>query len=128
MPWQYQENPDRKHKRAWDKPVPGFVHEGGEIVGKCPTTISPQLAANLLNDGIEFSPERWPHSYPQRIYNVHEGQLYRATPTVPGVSYHGFPENPQRAMTLPRELKERILELARAKDCEAEVNRCLKGK
>jgi hypothetical protein len=55
VPWQYQENPDRKHKRGWDKPEPGFVNERGEIVAKCPTTISPQLANQLLNGGISFS-------------------------------------------------------------------------
>jgi hypothetical protein len=128
VPWQYQESPDRKHKRGWNQPEPGFVNERGELVGKCPTTISPQLAEELLNEGLCFSDERWSHQYPERIYNIYDGQLYRATPTNPGVSYHGFPEHPKRAMELPRELKDRILQLAREKGCEAEVRRCLKGK
>jgi hypothetical protein len=128
MPWTYEENPDRKHKRRWENPEPGFVEEAGEIVGKCPTTIGVEVAEELLNAGIEYSPARWPHSYPQRIYNIHESRLYRATPTVPGRSYHGFPEHPKRANGLPRELKARILELAREKHCEPEVSRCLSGK
>ena len=130
MPWEYEENPDRKHKRDWNEPVPGFVEHRGELVGKCPTTISVQLAKELLNgdDAVPYSPERWQDQSPERIYVVHEGQLYRATPTTLGASYHGFPENPKRAQQLPRELKERILDVARKKQCEAEVARCLKGK
>ena len=130
MPWEYEQNPDRKHKRNWDQPMPGFVEERGELVAKCPTTISLELARDLLNseDAIPYSPQRWQQESPERIYIVHDGQLYRATPTNPGTSYHGFPENPKRAQQLPRELKERILEVARKKQCEAEMSRCLKGK
>jgi hypothetical protein len=128
MPWIYEENPDRKHKRNWDRPEPGFVRERGGVVGKCPTSVTIELAEMLLNNGIEYFPPRWPHRYPQRIYNIHDGQLYRGTPTNPGTSYHGFPENPADAQELPRGLKNRILELARQKDCEAEVRRCLSGK
>jgi hypothetical protein len=128
MPWVYEENPDRKHKRGWDQPRPDFLEVMGEIVGKCPTTITIGKAEELLNSGITYSPPRWPHSYPERIYNIHEGQLYRATPTVPGRSYHGFPEHPTRAQKLPKELKRRILDLARTNECEVEVGRCLSGK
>jgi hypothetical protein len=128
MPWVYEENPDRKHKRNWDQPMPGFVEEKGEIVGKCPTTITIGKAQELLNSGIPYSPPRWPHSYPERIYNIHQGQLYRATRTVPGKSYHGFPEHPTRAQELPKELKKRILDLAHTIDCDAEVSRCLSGR
>lgn len=128
MPWQYVESSDRKHKRGWNEPNPDFVDERGEKVGKCPTTISAALAEDLLNTGLAYSPERWPHAYPNRIYNIHDGHLYRATPTVPGVSYHGFPEHPKRAMQLPKDLKDRILELARQCGCEQEISRCLKGR
>lgn len=130
MPWKYEPSPDRKHKRDWDLPQAGFVLVRGEEIGKCSTTITIVDAELLLNEEqrVEYSPPRWPHSYPERIYNVHQGQLYRATPTVPGSSYHGFPENPARALDLPPALKRRILELARIKNCEGEVNRCLKGK
>jgi hypothetical protein len=128
MPWIYEVNPDRKHKRGWNQPKPDFVDVNGEIVGKCPTTITIEKAEELLNTGIPYSPPRWPHAYPERIYNIYEGQLYRATPTVPGRSYHGFPEHPTRAQKLPRELKKRILELAGAADYQAKVSRCLNGK
>jgi hypothetical protein len=127
MSWTYAENPDRKHKRGWNQPIPGFEEVKGEPVGKCPTTITIETAAELLNSGISYSPPRWPHAYPERIYNIYEGHLYRATPTVPGVSYHGFPEHPARAQKLPRALKQQILDSAAAADCKAEVRRCLSG-
>jgi hypothetical protein len=128
MPWKYEESGDRKHKRGWNEPTPGFVEVDGEIVGKCPTTITTGKAEELLNSGIPYRPPRWPHAYPERIYNIHEGQLYRATPTNPGVSYHGFPEHPARAQKLPRELKKQILASAAATDYQAEIERCLSGK
>jgi hypothetical protein len=104
--------------------------ENGEEVGKCPADMAVETAAALLNDEdrIEYTPLRCSHSYPDRIYNIHEGQLYRAKPTTPGRSYHGFPENPARALRLPRAVKLQILALARIRGCEDEVSRCLKGK
>ena len=128
MPWVYQENLDRKHKRGWDQPRPGFMEVKGEIVGKCPTTITVEKAEELLNSGIPYFPQRWPRSYPERIYNIHDGHLYRATPTVPGRSYHGFPEHPTNARKLPRDLKKLILDLARTHHCQEEVSRCLNGR
>jgi len=130
MSWRYEPSPDRKHKRDWDRSEPGFVVIRGEEVGKCPTSLTIEQVELLLNENerVEYSSPRWPHPYPERIYNVHQGQLYRATPTVPGNSYHGFPENPARALNLPPDLKNRILDLARHKNCEVEVSRCLKGK
>jgi hypothetical protein len=87
--------------------------------------MSLQQAEELLQSGLPFSSERWPHDYPERIYNVHDGTLYRATPTNPGQSYHGFPELPERAKKLPREFKDRLLRLAEQKNCLAEVKKCL---
>jgi hypothetical protein len=132
MPWEYEPSPDGKHKRSWDQPVPGFVEKRGELVGKCPTTISctPGLAQHLINheDTISYRPIRWQFAHPERIYVIHDGHLYRATSTVPGKSYHGFPEHPSRALKLPRNTKDRILELARHLGCETEIAKCLKGK
>jgi hypothetical protein len=85
-----------------------------------------QSAQGLLNQGIPWSPKAWSKPYPQRLYVVHQGSVYRATPTNPGTSYHGFPEMLER---LPpgRKLREQILERARALGCEAEVNKWMKG-
>lgn len=99
-------------------------------MGKCPTSISFDLAEQLINDDhrVEYSPPRWRASYPERIYVIHDGHLYRATPTVPGRSYHGFPESKIRAQELPKALKDRILALARELHCEAQVAKWIKGK
>jgi hypothetical protein len=128
VPWDYVENPDRKHKRGWDKPSPDFVEVNGELVGKCPTTITVEMATKLLNLGIPYFPPRWPRAYPERIYNIYEGQLYRATPTVPGVSYHGFPEHPTKAQKLPKALKQQILDSPAAAEYQEEIRRCLSGR
>jgi hypothetical protein len=62
------------------------------------------------------------------ILNIHEGVLYRATWTVPGVSCHGFPELPERAQHLPKDVRMKILDLAAQRQCEEEIRKCLKGR
>src|SRR5207237_601058 len=105
MPWVYEPDPARKHKRGWDKDHQGFVRVANSIVGKCPHGMTVDECRELLNTGIEYHPKRWTHDYPDRIYNIRNGVVYRATPTTPGVSYHGFPELQERLEKLPRELK-----------------------
>ena len=127
MPWLYE--PNRKHK--WNVPRAEFVEgPGGEIIGKCPSNLAIAQAAALLNEdcAVTYSPPGWSHDFPERVYNIHNGVLYRATRTVGGRSYHGFPEHPQRARRLPRAVKDQLLELARQKGCEAEVRKWLRGK
>jgi hypothetical protein len=124
--WKYLPSPDRKHKKGWDKNEPGFVDgPRGHKIGKCPKNMTVATAEKLLNNGIPFSSERWREDYPQQIYNIHDGQVYRATPTVPGESYHGFPELPGRLEELPRDLKKQLLELAETLGCSAKVNKWL---
>ena len=130
MAWIYEPSQDRKHKRGWLSDEAGFI-EGptGEIIGKCPANLTEADASKLLNsDSIAYSNSRWPHQYPERVYNIYNGVLYRAKPTVPGKSYHGFPELSSEAERLPRKLKEQLLELARKRNCEVEIRKCLKGK
>lgn len=100
------ERPKRKHH--WEKPVPGFVLEGKALVGKCPSSIDAAAAANMLRDGEAYSPPGWRHTWPKRIYVVMDGVPYRATPTRPGRSYHGFPEHPSELRRLPKSLIERL--------------------
>ena len=76
-------------------------------------------AQELLDDAIEWKGKRWPVPHPERLYAVYEGVVYRATPTVPGKSYHGFPEHPDR---FPRgagakQLRCAILSRARERGC-----------
>jgi hypothetical protein len=100
---------------------PGFVTVGAIFVGKCPGNMSMQFAQMLLNTGIGWSPKMWSEPYPQRIYCVWGGVLYRATPTIPGRSYHGFPEHPSKFPPGNRVLRGQIIELARERDCEQEL-------
>ena len=123
MTWRYEsdENPKRKHH--WDKDHAGFVEVGRVPVGKCPATMDPSNAQALLNDAIPYFPPRWNRPYPQRLYTVSEGVVYRASPTNPGTSYHGFPEHPS---TFPRagnarDVKRQLLERATQLGCERKV-------
>jgi hypothetical protein len=129
-PWRYEpESPKRKHH--WDFDEPGFVEvpkrgaPGCVRVGKCPASLTVSDCESLMRDAIPWSPAGWDRSYPQRLYVIHERWLYRAMPTQPGISYHGFPEDPDGG-SVPESLYERIRELARAKSCEREIERWLR--
>jgi len=120
-PWAYEpdENPKRKH--AWEEAEAGFVSDAqGNLVGKCPCDLTNERATELLATAIPYSPSHWTRPYPQRLYVVDRGVVFRATPTVPGRSYHGFPEHPERFPRSP-ELREGILQRARELGCESEV-------
>ena len=128
MTWKYVHDRRRKHKRAWKKNEAGFMQDPkGSFIGKCPANMTVEVAEALLNSGIEFSSDRWPHDYPERIYNIRDGVVYRATPTVPGESYHGFPEHPDRARKLPRDIKDQLMQLADKLGCHEEVRKWLKA-
>lgn len=127
MAWVYEPDPERKHKKGWSENRPGFVPVANTQVGKCPRNLTTELCEELINTGVEYSPKRWKHPYPDRIYNILNGVVYRATPTNPGRSYHGFPELRERAADLPRNLKNRILDLAKERLCLEEVAKWLKS-
>ena len=115
-----------KKKHHGNRSIPGFVPgRGGELVGKCPNAMSTDLCERLLNEGIAYSSGRWSKPYPQNIYNIHAGAIYRATQTQPGVSYHGFPVLPAELKQLPRALKEQLLNLAEKKNCRQKIERLL---
>jgi hypothetical protein len=123
LEWEYEPDERPKRKHSWDKDEAGFIRTGSAIVGKCPKGISNTTAKGLLNAGIEWRPSRWEHSYPQRIYAIYQDVVYRAMPTNPGKSYHGFPEHPDSFLELPKALKEKILELAKQLGCLEGVRR-----
>ncbi len=128
MPWVYEPDPERKHKTGWTKNVAGFVTVANTLVSKCPHNLTNETCEELINSGVEYSPpKRWNRSYPDRIYNIIDCVVYRATPTIPGSSYHGFPELPDRVAKLPRELRNRILDLAEERGCREEVEKWMKG-
>lgn len=119
--WLYEpdENPKRKHH--WNQNTAGFVTVGDIYVAKCPNNMPITLAQTLLNAGVEWSPKMWTEPYPKRIYCVWEGVLYRAMLTNPGRSYHGFPEHPSGFPPGSRELRNKLIELAREQHCEQEL-------
>ncbi len=126
--WKYEPDERPKRKHHWDKDVPGFVSIAGEIVAKCPRNLSLERAEELINEGIPFDSDRagvgpWPGT----IYVVHEGAVYRAKPTSPGVSYHGFPETAERCRKLPRTVRNAILARADELGCGVEVRRWMNG-
>ncbi len=125
MEWEYEPDEEPKWRHFWDKNEAGFMTVGTGSVGKCPKGISKGTARKLLNSGIQWSPPGWAQNYPKRIYAIHKDVVYRATPTIPGKSYHGFPESPTGFSRLPKVLKKKILEHAKQLNCLEGVRRWL---
>ena len=123
--WQYEVDEQPKRKHHWDKPRAGFEFVGNDDVpiGKCPSTMSLEEAGRLLNDGVPFFPDGWKESFPKRIYAVHDGVVYRATPTNPGKSYHGFPATSRELNRLPSSMRNAILQKAQVLGCAEGVRR-----
>jgi hypothetical protein len=124
--WRYEPDETPKRKHHWKENFAGFETVGSVLVAKCPNGMSLEQAEDLLNDGIEWSPRGWLNDYPQRIYAVLDGVLYRAMPTNPGASYHGFPEHHSRFPAGNRALRQRVLEQAARRGCELELRRWMK--
>lgn len=126
--WRYEpdENPKRKHR--WNKNEAGFEAHDGKLVGKCPSGISAADAERLLNEqSVPYFNPRAPGPRPDRLYVVHDGVVYRATPTQAGVSFHAFPELPERFLRLPRSVRRAVVELAERLGCKEEVERWISG-
>ncbi len=124
VPFRYEPDENPKQKHRWKKNEPGFLEIRGVFIGKCPANLSLEEAETLLNAGIRWNRPRTPDlGYPDSIYVVYEGAVYRAKPTMPGESYHAFPELPKRLRELPADLRDRILERARELGCETQVRR-----
>jgi hypothetical protein len=128
--WKYDAGVQR-HKHHWNRPYAGIVFDGKEPVGKCPNNMTQELAEELLNEGIPWYDPKRPLicsqtqlPYPQAIYNVYEGVVYKAIPTQVGCSYHGFPV----IKKIPEEIKEQLYQLAEQKGCKRELTKWLKDK
>jgi hypothetical protein len=121
--WIYEPDEVPKRKHHWNEAAAGFTKVGNLLIGKCPRNMTQEFAQELLNNGVEWSPRGWRSQYPQRIYAVFEGVLYRAMPTNPGRSYHGFPEHHSLFPPGNRQLREQIIELARERSCESGLRR-----
>lgn len=122
MPWKYDPG-ERRRKHKWHNDYAGFEVEGGVEVGKCPTTITQELAEQLLNTGVGWNnPSIPPSDCPRNIYNVHEGVVYKAAITLAGVSYHGYPCKGQ----VPGEVVTNLKALAAQKNCSKELDAWLR--
>ena len=125
--WEYKPDETPKKKHAWGNPYAGFVRVGGVEIGKCPKDFDLREAERLINEGIPFSSRRSHRKHPDRIYVVHDGVLYRAVPTIEGVSYHGFPELPKDFNDLPTRIQNQIWDRAESMGQIKQVKRWLRG-
>ena len=123
--WLYESDEQPKRRQHWDRPRAGFVTVRGQLVGKCPAGISIPAAEALLNQGIPHRSERHRHAWPDQIWIVHDGALFRAKPTRRGVSYHAFPARGRDFQRLPGPVRTAILDRARQLGCQAELLRWL---
>lgn len=121
--WLYEPEAEPKLKHHWQHDRAGFIEVGSQLVAKCPAGMTLADAQSLLDNSIPYFPPRWSRSYPQRLYAVSDGVVYRATPTNPGVSYHGFPEHPDRFPDKGNasQVKQRLLVEAERLGCRQEV-------
>ena len=100
----------------------GRAPECGEKVGKCPANLSTAEAEALLNtQSVPFHNPKAPGPTPDRLYIVHDGVVYRAKPTRPGISFHAFPEDAEHLAGLPKRWKSQIIELADRLGCKKAV-------
>lgn len=121
--WTYDPG-DGRCKHRWNRNYAGHVREGKRLVGKCPKTLNHARAEAALNAGFDYFDRRGNGSHPSRIFAVIDGVVYGAMPTMPGVSYHGFPE---LAADLPPDpaVYHAILGLAEADGSRKEVEKWL---
>lgn len=87
--WKYERGEGR-HKHRWKKDYAGFEPSDKGPVGKCPKSITEELATEILNQGVPYYDDR-DAPVPAKIYAVYKGVIYEAAPTMPGISWHGYP-------------------------------------
>jgi hypothetical protein len=112
------ERGEHRRKHCWKRDDGGFVQTAGNLVGKCPNSITDEIAEKLLNQAVaEPDPfvlrGRAPDTWPKRLYAVYRGVIYEAAPTQPGKSYHGYPWRGRSGRgPLPSEVIERLRSMA----------------
>ena len=113
----YEYDPgERRAKHRWNNDYAGFETDEGLQVGKYPSSIDRVRAQALLNDGIRWHNPAIDSEHPQAIFAVEKGVVYKATPAIPGRSYHGFPwKGP-----VPRNILRQLRDVASTAGSEAE--------
>ncbi|EAZ98221.1 hypothetical protein [Marinobacter sp. ELB17] len=84
------ERGEGRHKHRWKHDFAGFEPGDKGQIGKCPKSITEQLATEILNQGVPYYDDLG-DEIPSKIYSVHKGVIYEAAPTMPGISWHGYP-------------------------------------
>ena len=123
--WKYDRG-DGRYKHRWKKPYAGFVPGSKGSVGKCSCNITQDIAQEALNKGIPFLVvERGGKKYPKYIYCVYNGVIYEAVPTLPGVSYHGYPwRGDLKGRTkIPRSIMKKLRKIAEKDGCLQEFDK-----
>lgn len=116
---------EHRRKHCWTKDYAEIVPEGSASVGKCPATLSKEQAEILLNEALCEKGTK-PVSRTERLWTVHDGVIYEAVSSLPGV-YHGYPWQGRPGRNrLSRPVKRALLERAREQGCELEVKDWLK--
>src|SRR5690554_2752228 len=87
--WVYERGEGR-YKHRWKNDYAGFEPGEKGPIGKCPKSLTEQLATELLNQGVPYFDDPEDPS-PSKIYAIYRGVIYEAAPTMPGVSWHGYP-------------------------------------
>lgn len=86
--WLYDRG-DVRHKHHWKKDQAGFVKRGNKEVGQCHSSISTEIAQELLRTGLRYNAPG--SDVVTHVYAVYRGVIYEAAQTLAGISYHGYP-------------------------------------
>ena len=94
----------RPPQRTYDKGERRYKHVGGskpEIefdrndpkkwIGKCPSTLTQDDRARLLNEAVAAPNGDRELDVPKRLYVVHDGAIYEAQTSDRGTTYHAYP-------------------------------------
>lgn len=112
-------------KHCWNQGHADFREEHGALVGKCPNTITDEIAKEILNSGVAF--RRHGCQEIEYIYAVFNGVVYEAAPTEVGKSFHGYPWRGDRgASPLPDRIIHGLEKAAKASGCLVEFQNWMK--
>lgn len=121
------ERGEGRFKHRWNKNEAGFFPGSKGAIGKCPNSITEEIATQILAIGIPYY-DQPDDEQPTKIYSVYKGVIYEAVPTIPGVSWHGYPWRGDLSgrNTLSRKMKNQLRKLAEKENYIKEHEQWLK--
>lgn len=121
--WLYERGEGR-FKHCWKKDEAGFVPSQKGPVGKCHSSITDEVARELLRNGVLY--RALGTTDVEHVYAVYRGVIYEAAPTRIGVSFHGYPwRGDLGAGPLPPRILRKLEAMARQQGCFKEFNQWL---